>query len=304
MLDATTIPWGEVNAVAIRTTAEGPWAEDVFWCFLIGDRIAEIPQAAVDDGFVAELHARLRGVDSEQIIRAMTSVEERIFYVWPYGSEELEGRFAAVVTRLGGAFASAAFARLIAAWSEPQRRYHSVAHLRDCLRELDASESSDRDLVELALWYHDAIYKPGASDNEERSAEMLLTDCTELGIAAPLAARAAELVRSTTHALCAQTDAERLLLDIDLSILGSDALRFMAYEYGVEEEYRFIPTREFRIARRRFLASLLGRPYLFHTARFRARYEKRAREQLAALLRGPRYRADWLRAVARVLRRR
>ena len=85
------------------------------------------------------------------------------------------------------------------------------------------------------------------------------------------------------------------MLDIDLSILGRDVLRFMDYEHGIAEEYAEVSTFTFRIARGRFLASLLARPRLFHTEAFRTRYEARARAQIAALLRSPRYRAyRWL----------
>lgn len=81
------------------------------------------------------------------------------------------------------------------------------------------------------------------------------------------------------------------MLDIDLSILGADPLRFMEYEYAIEEEFEKIPRLRFRIGRGDFLASLLARPTIFRTDSFRARYEAAARAQLSALLDSIRYRA-------------
>ncbi|MDF0678595.1 MAG: hypothetical protein P0107_06055 [Nitrosomonas sp.] len=65
------------------------------------------------------------------------------------------------------------FNRLITAYDEPHRRYHSVQHLKECI----AHFSDVLDLafhpgeVEIALWFHDAIYDPRNKDNERRSAE-------------------------------------------------------------------------------------------------------------------------------------
>ena len=87
-----------------------------------------------------------------------------------------------------------------------------------------------------------------------------------------------------------------LIRDVDLSILGRDVLRFMDYEYAVEEEYAFMSSLKYRLGRGRFLASLLASPSIYRTSHFRERYEERARSHLAVLLGTPRYWAyRWLR---------
>ncbi len=97
-------------------------------------------------------------------------------------------------------------------------------------------------VVELAIWYHDAIYDPASHDNEERSAALLRTEMT--GLADPALVAAAELmVRLTAgHTLPAEVpDALRSdcahFLDLDLAVLGAAPARYAAYERGIAAEY-------------------------------------------------------------------
>jgi predicted metal-dependent HD superfamily phosphohydrolase len=318
MIDLSSLPWPDIVAVGIRTTADGPFAEDVFWQFMLDERCFEIPGQCIDGPAFDALCAHLPGADHEKIVRAMGSAEERIFRIWHReesrfcpGREDLAARFSALVGKLGGApgdalgdalgdaseVASQVFDRVHAAWSAASRRYHSIEHLIDCLRELDAADARvpavDLGLAELALWYHDVVYEPRASDCEERSAQQLLRDAVTLAIPDASARLAADLVRATAHTqICEASGSPTadLVVDIDLSILGRDFLRFMDYEYAVAEEYASVPAIAFRSGRRRVLAALLARAHIFRTEYFRDRYEQRARKQIEALLASPRYR--------------
>jgi predicted metal-dependent HD superfamily phosphohydrolase len=307
------IPWTEVRSVGIRTTAAGPWAEDVFWLFLLreGGGI-ELPGQVLSGTHLAVLQAQLPGIDNGKIILAMGSTEERMFRVWHQDAERVgwndarhRTRFTLLVERLGGdgKAAGEAFEKLATAWSEPARRYHNREHLSECLHQLDLVGLGEpaTDVAELALWFHDAVYVAGAPDNEESSSQVLLSECGRLQIDRKTAEAAAALVRATAHG-ASQNELGRdggLVLDVDLSILGSDPVRFMEYEYSVEEEFEKTPKLKFLIGRGRFLTSLLARPSIFRTTFFRERYEAVARAQLSALLKSPRYRAfrltSWLR---------
>jgi predicted metal-dependent HD superfamily phosphohydrolase len=174
------------------------------------------------------------------------------------------------------------------------------------LGELDRSRVDPRiaDVVELALWYHDVIYEPTGRDLEERSIERLSEDCAELRVAQGHALAATECVRATAHTGGANPagPAAETTSDIDLSILARDPLRFMEYEYAVEEEHAGVWRPAFILARGRFLASLVASPSIFCTAPFRKRLESRARANISALLQSPRYRAHrWLGGLYRVL---
>lgn len=309
------IPWEEVRAVGIRTTDEGPFREDLFWQFSLREGFWEVPGAAVGGEQMAVMQRRLPGLDSGKIIQAMGSTDARVFRVWhPNAAWDAAGfrsRFEKLVARQGGdaGAAGAVFERLAAAWGEPARRYHDREHLVECLRALEGNDVSaaTRDLAELALWFHDAVYTPGARDNESRSARLLVSECRAMGIGHEVALAAAPLVEATAHESTppeALGGAGALVLDADLAILASEPVRFLEYDYGIEDELRPVLRGRFLASLRgplsrsgffalrgRFLASLLQRERIFHTALFHERCEARARENVSALLRSPRYRA-------------
>src|SRR6185436_9293929 len=66
------------------------------------------------------------------------------------------------------------YEKLTAAYAEPQRHYHNQQHIAECLAEFDRARHLTQQPVELelALWFHDAVYEPKASDNEEQSAAL------------------------------------------------------------------------------------------------------------------------------------
>jgi len=85
---------------------------------------------------------------------------------------QTQARFLALWSRCGGIGAEAVYADMARHYAEPIRRYHTLRHIRRCLRDLDWARAAipDPDAVELALWCHDVIYIPGARDNEQLSA--------------------------------------------------------------------------------------------------------------------------------------
>lgn len=206
----------------------------------------------------------------------------------------LRGRLAALLRRLGAADEPLMLAdAVIAAWSEPARRYHDLDHLRAGLVDLDRAplDGADPDRVEAALWFHDAVYDPRAADNEERSAAWAREGLAALGVGPTVAGDVARLVLLTRHTAPAPDPSGRLLCDIDLAVLGGGADAFDDYERRLRAEYAWVPEAEFRATRREVLAGLLARSPLYQTDFFRGRLEAAARDNLtralARLDRGP-----------------
>jgi predicted metal-dependent HD superfamily phosphohydrolase len=185
--------------------------------------------------------------------------------------------------RSGG---TSTFARLTAAYAEPGRAYHTAEHIRDCLAELDASRdlAQSADEVEAALWFHDSVYLPAGSDNEEQSAELARTTLKASGVPEPVAGRIATLILATRHAVIPTAPDERLICDIDLSIFGRDATKFDEFERRIRREYAWVPEPVYRRERSAVLAGFLRRRWIYQIDPFRLKLEIPARANLKRLL--------------------
>ncbi|MCL7380213.1 hypothetical protein [Streptomyces sp. 35G-GA-8] len=179
--------------------------------------------------------------------------------------------------------------RLLARWAEPQRRYHTTDHLLAVLDRVDtlAEFADDPDVVRLAAWFHDAVYLPDRSENEERSARLAERALPEAGLSEEHTREVARLVRlTTTHAAAPGDRDGAVLCDADLAILASGPEAYAAYTAAVREEYGFVPDDAFRTGRAAVLEQLLALPALFRTPYGAREWEARARANLADELRG------------------
>ncbi|MEV7190843.1 hypothetical protein AB0N81_03410 [Streptomyces sp. NPDC093510] len=177
--------------------------------------------------------------------------------------------------------------RLLARWAEPQRRYHTTDHLAAVLDHIDVLEehADDPELVRLAAWFHDAVYAPDRSENEERSARLAERALAEAGLSDGRTAEVARLVRLTvTHDPAEGDHNGEALCDADLAILAAPPDTYAAYAAAVREEYGFVPDEAFRSGRADVLRRLVALPRLFRTPYGAANWEAPARENLATEL--------------------
>ena len=198
-----------------------------------------------------------------------------------------QSRWSGLWKRLGGRGEGLSIlGGLKAAYAEPARAYHTAEHIRDCLAQFDLSRPTAKrpDEVEAAIWFHDVVYVPGATDNEGRSARVAQASLAEAGAAMETAHRIAGLVLATQHlALPSEPDAA-LLCDIDLSIFGRTAEVFDEFEQRIRREYEWVPEQVYRSARTEILEGFLGRRHIYQTDFFRERYEAPARTNLARIV--------------------
>ena len=185
------------------------------------------------------------------------------------------------------------FATARAAHDVPVRHYHTWHHVVECVERLKSAAAPDPRPIFLALVFHDAVYVAGRADNEDRSASL-----AQRTLRGRCRLRAQELdsidrmIRATRdhHALGPALSAdERLMLDIDLAILGAPRDAYERYAAAVEREYvpAVTSAAAFRIGRARFLERLLARPRLYLTdpgeRRWGAAARANAERELAAL---------------------
>ena len=167
-------------------------------------------------------------------------------------------------------------------WSEPHRAYHGLAHLAQCLDELEPARSLAESPVdvELALWFHDAVHDTRRPGNEERSAELARSVASTMGRAPESIERVVRLILATRHDAVPAPGDEALVVDVDLAILGQPRERFEEYEREIRREYSWVPGPIFRMKRAQVLRSFLERAAIYSTPHFRALYEQAARENL------------------------
>ena len=174
------------------------------------------------------------------------------------------------------------FTELISRYAEPHRFYHTGQHLEECFEKWSDLRDQARypAEIEVALWFHDAIYDTRSDSNELRSAELARDASLSLGVNAASAQRIYDLVMITRHATMPVGQDACLIVDVDLAILGAEPARFVEYEQQIRKEYAWVPENVYREQRAKTLRGFLDRPYIFSTDLFRERYEHQARENI------------------------
>lgn len=174
---------------------------------------------------------------------------------------------------------------LLERWSEPHRVYHDVRHLAHALtaaREISGDEVARP--VQLALWFHDAVYRREPGADEEASARLVGELLAGTGLPSAEVDEVARLVRLTAdHVLADPADAAgAIVLDADLAVLGLPRGRYDVYVRDVRLEYGQLSEAAFRRGRLDVLDHLLGLDPLFATRYGRLRWQEAARRNLAA----------------------
>ena len=173
--------------------------------------------------------------------------------------------------------------RLVDAYSEPQRHYHSLAHIDHCLSIFDQCKSlaANPDALEIAVWFHDVIFEPGKHDNEASSAELYQelsagvhdTEFREL---------VDRLIMATLHDGRSLGDNDAgYMIDIDLSSFGLPWEDFLRDSQHLREENAHLSDAEYYRRQGDFQSCLLARPRFYLTDFFCQRYEQQARDNLA-----------------------
>lgn len=174
--------------------------------------------------------------------------------------------------------------RLLAAYSEPQRAYHTLQHLDECLRVFDEAKASDLikrpDHVEMALWFHDAVYDPKSGQNEALSAQMAMEALGD----GETAREVARLILLTKSHQPGEGPDDPWIIDIDLAIFAQSPERALEYERQIREEYVWVPEDIYCEKRVEVLKGFLDREHIYLTEWARRRFEEPARENLCRLI--------------------
>lgn len=169
---------------------------------------------------------------------------------------------------------------LIATYAAPNRHYHNLAHIEDCLDQLARVgnlSAAEREILTEAIWWHDVVYDPTRSNNEELSAQL-----AEQHVPAHLREQVGRLIRLTrTHQVEPDDRLGAILISIDLSILAAEPSRYDAYAAAIRKEHAHVPDDAYRTGRTEVLRRFAARPVIFPDAAFAQVCDRKARDNLA-----------------------
>jgi predicted metal-dependent HD superfamily phosphohydrolase len=120
--------------------------------------------------------------------------------------------------------------------------------------------------------------------NEERSADWAAAFLANARVNAASIERIRRHILATRHAEEPEDPDSKLVVDIDLGILGSDPGRYDEFERQVRREYKWVPGPLYRRVRAEILRSFLDRSVIYSHMPLRERFEAQARENLTRSL--------------------
>jgi len=169
-------------------------------------------------------------------------------------------------------------------YTSKNRYYHNLAHLNNMFLQLEdiATAINDLDSLKFAIWYHDIVYKSTNKDNEEQSALFAKKALKALNYDVFKVEKVRNFIISTKNheLLLAKSNDNAYLLDLDLSILGTNWETYKIYIQNIRKEYKIYPNMLYKPGRKKVLKHFLERDSLFFTEEFKTKFENQARENL------------------------
>ncbi len=170
-------------------------------------------------------------------------------------------------------------------YSHKSRHYHNLNHIYNMLIQAEDLKAKivDYDAFRFSIWYHDIIYKSTKKNNEIKSADFSKKELKSLNFDENRIKIVEKLIKSTQKhdiLLFANSD-NAYLLDIDLSILGTDWNIYENYINNIRKEYVIYPDFMYKKGRKKAMMHFLEREQIYFTSEFKKRFENQARENIS-----------------------
>lgn len=174
------------------------------------------------------------------------------------------------------------YEKLINAYSEEHRHYHTLDHINHIFKiwnKCEVSAHKPKEL-ELAIFFHDFIYNTSSTQNELMSAEVAKDFLSKNPIDKRSVNRVYSLILSTKHSYSLNEVDQKLLSDLDLSILGEESRTFDLYESNIRKEFQSVPKPIYIRERIKLLKKFLDKNFIYHNEHFKIKYESMARTNI------------------------
>jgi predicted metal-dependent HD superfamily phosphohydrolase len=148
---------------------------------------------------------------------------------------------------------------LLSMWNESHRHYHNQNHLLDLINQINEKKNSfdsqsDYEKMVLCALFHDCVYDPMRSDNEEKSAEFFENCCQDKNTDTQ---EIKQMILDTkTHK--ATTSLSEKFNHFDMNIVERDFEQLLQWETGIGQEYKAYGEM-YKVGRLNFLESLLDK---------------------------------------------
>ena len=167
-------------------------------------------------------------------------------------------------------------------YSIKERHYHTLQHLENQLDQLAEirSEIQDWDTILFSLYYHDIIYSPIKSDNEEKSAEFAEEQLKQTSVSnEKIELCKKQILATKLHIKSTDNDTD-YFTDADLSVLGQDWKTYSSYSKNVRKEYSTYSDFVYNSGREKILTHFLTMNRIFKTDFFYNKFETQAKANL------------------------
>lgn len=169
-------------------------------------------------------------------------------------------------------------------YTQKNRAYHNLTHIDNMLKEATKFDQQieDREVLLLAIWFHDIVYDPLSKDNELKSAEFAKRILKQTNLSEERIEKCYQQILLTVkhqpHSTAPLDD--KLLIDFDLEILSRDWAEYKIYSGQVRKEYWMYPKPLFKSGRKKAMGKFLERATIYQTPFYQNEKEAKARTNI------------------------
>lgn len=143
---------------------------------------------------------------------------------------------------------------------EPHRYYHNLNHIVSMFNFANENQIELTNEQILAIWFHDVIYDPTRSDNEEQSAKYFQQWCLTQKVCNFEPKIIKQIILDTKQEI-PTTEESALVIDLDLHQLGIS--KFFSNTVLIRKEFSHLSDKEFDEGRNTWIYSMLNRETIF-----------------------------------------
>ncbi len=167
-------------------------------------------------------------------------------------------------------------------YSDSKRYYHTLSHLDNLYLQLLSVKNHIEhfDTLLFSLFYHDIVYNPLKSDNEESSALLAEKRMQQVGVPEAIIENCKAQILATKNHVVSTTPDINYFTDADLSILGQSWDVYSTYINSIRKEYAVYPDLLYKPGRRKVVQHFLSMENIYKTPYFHNKFESQAKENL------------------------